>query len=503
MVTGTGTSAAGVTPARQRHLQGILQNLGGAELGRAFGLQKIRTLADFRAAIPLMNLETHAREVEARVGFGATDSKDPRALELSGCAVERPGVVEAWRSWLGERPASGDRALLLQARNPDPLIDRVRTHDLEALGAEVRRIESLAGERALEQLHALLEEFEPTLLCAPSSYTVAWLERTLHGPLDRRIPSLRLVLAGHDHRQRVRARVPVEFAGWIDRSGRLGLPSPRAPARAFALAAGSVLLELLPHTKFDRDGRPIPQTETVLPEHSIIGERYEVVVSSPLGFLRMRIDEHVRVVGFDPPTVDAPFPRPRVVRLPPPPIDIALEGVSLLGTWMTASVRRAFRPEDPALVAATIGPDLTTIATGGSQRTRASDRRAARRAPGDPFVDTELGGVSGADERATPRPRRLLVQVEVQGDARAGLEGHLIKSVDKDLCRRSPAYAHLRGRGELMPPSVVAVDPGTYHAARIRRIRSLRGRVGAPVVRVVDHARAPIFPATTIGHVRG
>ncbi|MCA9716794.1 MAG: GH3 auxin-responsive promoter family protein, partial [Myxococcales bacterium] len=376
------------------------------------------------------------------------------------------------------------------------------------LAACVRRLEarleprgaaSTDAEPMLEQLRALLEEFEPTLLVVPSSYTCAWLERELHGPIDRRIPSLRLVLAGHDHRQRVRARVPVEFAGWIDRSGRLGVPSPRSPARAFTLAVSSALIELLPHTKFDVDGRPILQAETVLPEHAIIGERYEVVVSSPLGFLRVRLDEHVRVVGFDPPTQDAPFARPRVVRLPSPPIDIALEGVSLLGTWMTASVRQAFRPEDPALVAATIGPDLTTINVGGD----AGGRRRRRGGPGDPFADTELGGANAQEQRAAPRPRRLLVQVEVQGDSRIGLEGHLIRSVDSDLCRRSPAYAHLRSRSELLPPAVTIVEPGTYHAARVRRIRSLRGRVGAPVVRVVDHARAPIFPATTVGHVRG
>ena len=65
------------------------------------------------------------------------------------------------------------------------------------------------------------------------------------------------------------------------------------------------------------------------------------------------------------------------------------------------------------------------------------------------------------------------------------------------------ACLHLRSRSELLPPAVTIVEPGTYHAARVRRIRSLRGRVGAPVVRVVDHARAPIFPATTVGHVRG
>lgn len=469
-------SAAG----RDRALGLLLEGLAGAEIGRRFDLGRVRSLADLRAQVPMMDLTTHAREVEAVLGFGTTDARDPRARELAGAIHERPEVVAVWRGFLGE--AEVRRAVVLQAREVEASVDRIVVDDLAALGAEVLRVERVDDEDALL---AMLEESAPTILAAPSTFTLGWIERMLGAPLDRAIPSLRLLLAGHDLGRRIRARLPVESAGWIHRSGRLGLPSPRAPARSFTLALGSQVIELLPHREVDDSVQRVFESRTILPEEAIVGQHYELVVSSPLGCLRLRTDEHVQVVGFDPPTALAPFPRPRVIRLRPPPQPVALEGVTLAGPWLTAAVRQAFRPEDPALVAATIGPDPGAVAPG-------------RGGGGghDFFSDTELDEGQRSGVRAL-LPRRLLVQVETQGLWRAGLPERLEGAIDADLRRRSPAYEHLRGRRELDGPRVSIVEAGSFGAAQERRIRSLRGRVGVAEVRVVGRERASIFPSAT------
>ncbi|MCA9694053.1 MAG: hypothetical protein R3A51_10900 [Nannocystaceae bacterium] len=469
-----------------RLVAAICSELRDTEVGRAFGFSRIETLDDFRAAIPLMTQDAHARDVEARLGFGVDDPSHHEAT--SNAAIERPQTIARWRSLLAaDGRAPEVRALVLQARDHDPAIDRIRGDDLRALGGQLRRVTTLEGDDDLARLEETLASYQPTVLMVPSAHTCAFLEASLHGPLDRRVPSLALILATHDLERRLRAVAPLGHAGWITRSGRLGVPSPRPPARAFTLAVESQLVELLPHTRFDVEGRAIPPSGTILPEHAIVGERYELVVSAPLGFLRVRTDEHVRVVGFDPPTQAAPIPRPRVIHLQPPAQDVALDGVSLVGTWLTASVRRAFRPEDPALVAATIGPDPASAAV--------DPKRSAGM---DPFAETELGG---AVRQGPPRPRarRLLVQVEVQGQVRAGFEARLAAAVDRDLRRRNPAYAHLRERKELTLPRVVNVEPGSFRGAQLRRIRSLRGQVDAPEVRVVDHAPSSIFPSTRHG----
>lgn len=473
---------------RERSLQAILAAFAGLEFGRTLGLGRVATLADLRATVPLMDLTTHAHRVESHLGFGAIDPRDPRAAELTGLSWERPEVGAVWRSFLagglGERP----RALVLQARDFDPNVDRLLEGDLAAIGAEVLRIDQVAGpEAALERLKAAA----PAILAVPSAYTITWLERQVRGPLDRALPSLRLCVASHDLGHRVRARVRVESAGWIHRSGRLGLPSPRPPARAFTLAVGSQVIELLPHREVDDEGRRVFEDRTILPEHAIVGQRYELVVSSPLGCLRLRTDEHVHVVGFDPPTALAPFPRPRVIRLRPPPQPVVLEGVTLAGAGLAAALRVAFRPEEPALVAATVGPDPASL-------TRSAAESANLRA--DPFADTEFGGAGRSGVRTLPlHARALLVQVEVQGLGRGDLAGRLARAIDDDLRRRSPAYDHLRSRSDLWRPRVAIVAPGTFEAARDRRIAALRGRVGVPEVRIVGLGRSSIFPSITHG----
>jgi len=480
---------------RERSLGRLLDSLRATEVGRAFGLGRLSSLADFRAHVPLLSLGDHARRVEPHLGFGLVDPRDPAAATLAGLDWERPAVADVWGGFLADRPrALAGQAVVLQARALDRSVDRLLCDDLAALGVPVRRIERADNAAALlEQIAAC----EPRILAVPSVFTVTWLERQAGRPLDRVLPSLALLLASHDLRQRARASLPVESAGWIHRSGRLGLPSPRAPSRSFTLAVGSQLIELLPHRELDHEGQRVLGEQTILPEHATIGMRYELVVTSPLGCLRLRTDEHVEVVSFDPPTALAPFPRPRVVRLRPPAARVTLEGVSLPGAWLTAAVRQAFRPEEPALLAATVGPDPSAV--GPELRRSATEETKGWAGRGDPFVDTELGGTRAGARRRPLMSRRLLVQVEVQGLGRAALPRRLSAAIDQDLRRRSAAYEHLRGAGELLRPHVVIVDTGSFAGAQERRILSLRGRVGTPVVRVVGRERASVFPSSTYG----
>ncbi len=489
---------------RERSLQRLLDSLRGTEVGRVFGLAKLSSLADFRTHVPLLSLGDHARRVEPHLGFGLVDAGDPNAASEAGIDWERPAVAEVWRGLLeGHQRALGGPAVVVQARDLDRSVDRLLGDDLAELGANVRRIERADDVATLfDQIAAE----QPTILALPSAFTVIWLERHAGKPLDRALPSLALLLASHDLSRRARAGLPIESAGWIHRSGRLGLPSPRPPSRSFTLALGSQLIELLPHRELDHEGQRVLDEQTILPEQAILGMRYELVVSSPLGCLRLRTDDHVEVVGFDPPTELAPFPRPRVVRLRPPAARVTLEGISLPGPWLTAAVRQAFRPEDPALLAATVGPDpsaLEGVTRGirvGRARTRGSKITSAK-VHGDPFVDTELGASRSGVRMRPQMPRRLLIQVEVQGLGRHQLARRLARAIDDDLRRRSPAYEHLRSARELKPPQVAIVDPGSFAGAQERRILSLRGRVGVPVVRVVGRERASIFPSSTYGRL--
>jgi hypothetical protein len=194
---------------------------------------------------------------------------------------------------------------------------------------------------------------------------------------------------------------PSERGGW-------GCPRRGRPRGAFTLAVGSQVIELLPHQQSD-DGLRAFEAETIAPAQAILGRHYELVVSSPLGCLRLRTDEHVQVVGFDPPTSLVPTPRPRVIRLRPPPQEVALEGISMVGVWLTAAVRQAFRPEDPALVAATIGPDpgaidvaqtSTRALKGGPvRRDRAGRRRAIGGASPAAAAAQAVGAGGGAGAR--------------------------------------------------------------------------------------------------------
>jgi hypothetical protein len=240
-----------------------------------------------------------------------------------------------------------------------------------------------------------------------------------------------------------------------------------------------LLIELLPHGDPEVDPRArVDDRPTVLPENAVLGERYELILSSPLGFLRLRSGLHVRVVGFVPPphptgtsaSEEDSLLRPRVLRLPPPPADLSLEGVTLAGAWLTSSVRQAFTREDPALVAGEIMADPQ------------SDPRDRTARGLDPFVDTELGASRAGARARGPKPRALVVRVEVQGQTDMAFAPRLARRIDDDLRNRSAAYEWLRGRGDLWDVRVVVAEAGTARRALDRRIRALAGTVERPTV---------------------
>jgi hypothetical protein len=466
-------------PGRQRCLEVLVEHLAPTRLGRHFGLSRLHTLDDLRATIGIVDRDEHEREVEERLGFGVYDDDDPRIAELERGDVERAGAVAAWSSALGEH--APQRIALLLGRGFEPTIERILSADLAALGGEVRWIDRAdRPEDVLRELAAL----DPDVLVVPSVLTCQWLESVFRNPLERRLPRLRHIFAAYDLDRSLRSRIPVASAGWLHRSGRMGLPAappPGRPSHAVTLAAGSQILELLAYTNPEEDARRVYAKAAILPEQAVVGQRYELVVTSPLGYLRMRTDEHVRVVGFEPPTAEAPWPRPRVVRLPPAPADVALEGCTVAGAWLTAAIRQSLLREDPALVAAEIGPDPRTMPKGaGAQQT------GSMRLP-DAFKETELAWMAktGAHKVARERPRGLLVRIELQGYVGRDLPQRLVRRIDEGLRRTSPAYAYLRERDELRAPRVIVLPAGTRHSEEQRRVRELNGPARVSDVRVV------------------
>jgi hypothetical protein len=456
----------------------MIQALGDTEAGRDFGLWRLESFDDFRASVPLLDVVTHAEQVTAKLGFGL-DEFDGETL--SAASVERAAVRAAWVERLGS--ARPHRIAVLHAAADDLLVERMRLDDLRALSesVELLRINSMPSDP--EQLIDDLRRFRADMMLIPSLASCGWLEQVIRAPLERKLPQLRWVMAEHDLDERVRSRLPVINAGWLHGAGRVGLPARPAPSDAFTLAIRSTLIELLPHGDPESDRRQRMAERTVLPEAATLGERYELVLSSPLGFLRLRSGLHVRVVGFtsrpliDGAAIDDPvhsLPCPRVVRLPPPPADAALEGVTLAGAWLTASVRQAFLPEDPALIAAEIAADPDALDVSG---------RASRTGL-DPFTDTELGASRAGSRRRGPKPRALVVRLEVQGQVAPAFPMLIAERIDLDLRRRSGAYEWLRAADELWEPRVVIAKTGTARKSRERRIRSLWGSVARPVVQM-------------------
>ena len=460
---------------RRERLRTMLAALGDTQAGRELGLPRLTSFDDFRASVPMRLPAEHSHAVTARLGFGL-DELDAEAL--TAASRERSAVCAVWRERLGG--AKPERVAVLQARADDLRVDALRLDDLRALGPgiELLRMDNMAREP--ERLVEQLRSFAADTLVMPSLATCGWLEQSLRAPLERRLPQLRQLFVEHDLHERVRSRLPVINAGWVHAAGRIALPAQREPSDAFCLATRSTLIELLPHGDPEIDPRQRTTERTVLPESAVLGERYELVLSSPLGFLRYRSGLHVRIVGFAHAarrSSTAPsLPCPRVVRLPPPPADAALEGVTLAGAWLTASVRHAFLPEDPALVAADIAPDPDALDASG---------RASRTGL-DPFTDTELGASRAGARHEGPKPRALVVRLEVQGQSAPNFQMQIADRIDGDLRRRSAAYAWLRERDELWEPRVVIARPGTARSGRERQIWALSGPIARPVVQLVS-----------------
>jgi hypothetical protein len=390
--------------------------------------------------------------------------------------------VAAWTTALAaadERAAPG-RIALLRAGSDGTASDGLLVEDLVAFGGDLLHLRP-ERDTAAQALLELLARNDPTVLVVPSAHTIRWLERAQRAPIERALPQLRLLLAEHDLGQPLRSRVELRGAGWFHAAGRIALPRGTGRGHALTLAHGSAVLELLPHGDPEADGRRGFAAAAILPEHAVIGGVYELVVTSETGSLRERTGEHLRVLGFDPPLPGMPWPRARAHRLAPPPADVALEGYTVPGAWLTACVRQAFRREDPALVAAAIGPDAGSVpvaaAGGGSLHVP------------EAFADTELDASVRGARPAAARPHGLRVRVELQGQPPARFAEQLGQRIDLDLQRRAPAYAHLRGRGELERVRVTIVEAGTWARDAERRVRRFYGAVGRPDVRVTGPLR--------------
>lgn len=461
----------------ERCLQQIIEVLGETRTGRELGLHRLRSLEDFRASLPIRSPAEHREEIEHRLGFGVFDPGGGEAVSLAGGEREREHALGVW-SWLlqGRRPK---RVALLRGHHYDASVDAILVDDLRAWGGELLRLHHLDDPVGVL---AELESFDPEVLVVPSALTCRHLESVDRRSLEHRLRTLKLILAEHDLRRPLRTRVRLFSAGWLNRTGRLGVPTLRQPDDAVGLAVGTQVIELLAYSNPEEDARRVYETQSILPQHAIVGQRYELVCSSPLGFLRMRTGEHVRVVGFDAPSPAAPFARPRVVRLAPAPPDVRLEGCTVAGAWLTASVRQALWREDPALVQAEISPDPSSIPE-RPQRRRSSSLRLH-----EAFSDTELGSLTrtGAFSTKVRRPRAILVRIELQGFVQPELPAKLSARIDQNLRRRSPAYAHLRSRQDLLPPRVQVVSAGTRRREEERRIARLGGPVWVPEVRVSE-----------------
>ncbi len=459
--------------ARGAGLRLMVEQLGSTGAGRELGLHRLRSLDDLRATMPIRGRSEHRAEVESKFAFGAIDASSMDEV----ATAERDIAVAVWRRFLGERMPK--RVALLLGRHFDDAVDKILVDDLRELGGELLRIHAWEDtEEILERLKA----FDPHLLVVPSVLTCRALEAVERAPLEHSLRHLRMILAEHDLERTLRSRVPVNGAGWIHASGRLALPAHRLPDESMTLAVGTSILELLPYSNPEEDGRRVYASSTVLPEHAFVGQRYELVVSSPQGFVRLRTGEHVRVVGFDSPTGTVDHPRARVVRLAPAPADVRLEGCTVAGSWLTASVRQALHREDPALVFAEIGPDPLSIPMGA-----AALRTGSAKLP-EAFKDTELGWLAktGMHRVVRKKPKGLLLRIEVQGFVGPELPMKLSSRVDANLRRRSPAYAHLRESDDLQQPRVLVVPAGTQFKDEARRIAALGPNVGLPEVRVVE-----------------
>jgi len=441
-------------------------------MGREFGLHRVRGVADFRASVPLFDPLNHARQVEPELGFGEdeqTERDDPKD------PVEHAQLWRVWSSQSDHWPPQ--RVLSLRRETQGKRAARTRRGDLAQLGVLAPEFKGPEGLHDLDAMRTALVTFAPDTLVVSSLSLCRSLERLGRCQLERLVPSLRVILTEHDFETRLRTRVPVLNLGWIERSGRVAVPSLQAPRSAMTLAGRELIVEFLPWTDPDKDGRSQPGEVTVLPEHAVLGARYEVVLSAPSGMLRRRTGAHIRVIGFEPPSSTDAALRPRFVRRLPPPADLRVEGTTLAGARLTAAVRQAFQPEDPALVGAWISvrhADKPNLSKDGSRRQQTA---------GQVFEDTELGRAA-TTRRVGRRADTVTVRMEVQGVAQPRLSRELSARIDRDLRRRSAPYAHLRDNGVLYSPEVRICPSETTQHEQIERELALDGPVRGAVIRV-------------------
>lgn len=460
--------------ARRRLAFEYLQaKLAPTDLGRRLGLSRFGSFADLRSSLPVHAPDEHLVKIEAALGFGP-------ALTL-GAAGNDPGRAEReelttrWGGVLQSHRRSVPRRCFRLGVESDPALARWEIDDLAALMGSEGRLESGRFAEAAQCLDAL-RDYEADALVVPSLASISWLETHGRARLESLVPTLRVVFAQHDLDEPLRSRLPVLSQGILHPAGRLSLPALAGhQVAAGRLAWSSCLVELLLEEHAAKALRPRQDLHPILPEHAVLGERYELIVSSGTGFLRMRSGIYVRVVGFER-LRDGPrlVPVPVFVPLPPPPEPFALEGVRLPGAILTAALRQAFEREDPALVAAEIG--------GADARRKPS---ASSRAADSGFFDgTELGNLGPT--RAGKRPLGLELRVEVQGRSREDFPSRLAARFDTIVRRRSPAYDYLRERRELEAPAVLIVAGGSELRARKLRASRFRGTVARPQIRIAS-----------------
>lgn len=465
--------------ARDDDLSRILASWRSEQPSDTSGWSELASAEELRARCPLVDGRVGVdRGAEVSQGSGVI-SGDAGAREHSGSGASttqddlerdlRARAVEAWRARAG---AVGlDRVLCLRRDRGEGRESAIIRGDLRAYGNAECSWRSVSSLASIDDLAEIMGAFRPTGIVWSSAGLCRRLEQATQSAVERQWPSVRAMWFEHDFEVPIRSRLPRLNVGWPSLAGRIAIPSDRGPGSALELAAPGMVVELLEWSDPDRDGRSRPTTRTVWPEEAVIGARYELVVTAACGWLRRRLGVHVRVVGFAPPLPGDPRWRPRFVRRLSPPSDVPLEGVTLAGAHVTAAVRQAFRPEDPALVGGKIFVGV---------------RRDAGDDTGD-RLEARSPGVA-PDEGISRRGRRagaLEIEVEVQGFASPRFIRMLSDRIDRDLRHRSAEYQALREARGLRRPQVRICTSTAAADEQLSREMALDGPVRANLIESV------------------
>ncbi|MGB1699040.1 MAG: hypothetical protein ACPHRO_03730, partial [Nannocystaceae bacterium] len=271
----TETEVSAEERRREQTLAAIVRRLGSSKLGQDFGLHRVRSVADFRATIPLFDPWRHAREVEPELGFGDSEGFGTGPRET---ATARDHLWKVWSVQSDDWPPR--KVLSLRRETQGTHAAKIRREALVAADGSAPEFVGPEGLQDLEAMREALLEVAPDTLLVSSLSLCRSLERLGRGHLERIAPSLRMILAEHDFEVPLRTRLPVLNLGWIERAGRVARPASVGPRSAMSLTGHALILELLPWTDPDKDGRSQPGEATVLPEHALLGGRYEVVMSA-------------------------------------------------------------------------------------------------------------------------------------------------------------------------------------------------------------------------------